>query len=193
MRYKTGQKQETRRRILEAVSRGFRRRGFDGAGVDGLAKEAGVTSGAFYSHFDSKAAAFREAIASGLAQLEGAVEQYQRQHGEHWLDEFAGFYLGEKRTCDLAESCALQSLTPEVGRSDDMARAVFQTELLKVAEAFTAGLPQVEGKPDFDTAWATLAMLVGGVTLARAVEDQSLAEEIAGAVRKAAVSHDKDE
>ena len=39
-------KQETRQRILDAAGRGFRKGGYDGIGVDGLAKQAGVTSGA---------------------------------------------------------------------------------------------------------------------------------------------------
>ncbi len=177
---------------MEAVSRGFRRRGFAGAGVDGLAGDAGVTSGAFYAHFDSKAAAFRESIAAGLEQLGVAVEQFQKQHGDLWPGEFANFYLGEKRTCDLAESCALQSLTPEVGRSDKLTRSVFQSELLKVAESVASGLPLVDGKPDLDSAWTYLAMLVGGVTLARAVKDQELAEGIARAVLNA-VTLDNDE
>ena len=48
MRYGPGLKQEARTKILDAAGRGFRRLGFGGIGVDGLAKEAGVTSGAFY-------------------------------------------------------------------------------------------------------------------------------------------------
>lgn len=180
---KAEQKQETHQRILEAAHRGFRRHGFAGAGVDGLAKEAGVTSGAFYTHFNSKAAAFQESIVLGLAEFMSAVAQYQEQDPEHWLDEFATFYLGKKRNCDLAESCALQSLTPEVGRSDAATREVYEKALLKSAEVFASGLPLVDGKPDMDSAWGNLAMLIGGVTLARAVADPMLADDITAAVR----------
>ena len=191
VRYKQGQKKQTRERILEAAGRKFRKDGYSGAGVDGLAKEAGVTSGAFYGHFDSKATAFRESIASGLEQLRGAVEQYQKEHGNLWLDEFAKLYLGEKRTCDLADSCALQSLAPEVGRSDELAQSVFQSELLKVADAVASGLPLVDGKADLDSAWVYLSMLVGGVTLARAIKDEKFGEDIAGAIRDAMALNDK--
>ena len=191
VRYKQGQKKQTRERILEAAGRKFRKDGYSGAGVDGLAKEAGVTSGAFYGHFDSKATAFRESIASGLEQLRGAVEQYQKEHDNLWLDEFAKLYLGEKRTCDLADSCALQSLAPEVGRSDELARSVFQSELVKVANAVASGLPLVDGEPDLDSAWVYLSMLVGGVTLARAIKDEKLGEDIASAVRNAMALNDE--
>jgi hypothetical protein len=41
----TGTQEDTKDRILDAVSRGFRSRGYNGIGVDALAKMAGVTSG----------------------------------------------------------------------------------------------------------------------------------------------------
>jgi AcrR family transcriptional regulator len=38
---------DARMRLVEAAGRGFRTGGFGGAGVDALAKGAGLTSGAF--------------------------------------------------------------------------------------------------------------------------------------------------
>src|SRR3989338_5149506 len=108
------QKLLTRQRILEAAGRGFRKGGFGGAGVDGLAKEAGVTSGAFYVHFDSKAAAFREAVVIGMQELKDGVRHFQAQHGQDWWPTFVRFYLGSKRRSELVDSCALQSLAPEM-------------------------------------------------------------------------------
>lgn len=172
------QKKATRKRILEAAHTGFRRRGFDGAGVDGLASDAGVTSGAFYKHFGSKAEAFRESVALGVGQFRAAVEQFQEQYGDAWLAEFAQFYLGEKRCAELGESCGLQSLTPEVARSNTATRSTFQSELVKAARAFDDSNPE--------QAWPIIALLIGGVTLARAVEDPALADEIAKAVYTAA-------
>ena len=66
MRHKGVNKEETHQRMLEAVGCGFRDRGYAGIGVDGLAKTAGVTSGAFYAHFGSKGEAFDVALAAGL-------------------------------------------------------------------------------------------------------------------------------
>ena len=58
---------DARQRLVEAAGRGFRTGGFGGAGVDALAKGAGLTSGAFYAHFDSKAEAFRLVVSAGIA------------------------------------------------------------------------------------------------------------------------------
>lgn len=178
------QKLETRQRIVDAVGRGFRRHGFGGSGVDGLAKEAGVTSGAFYVHFDSKASAFREAVSTGMAALKNGLLECQEKHAETWWQEFVHFYLHIKRKCDLAESCALQSLAPEVARSDEGAREVFESELREAAKIILAG-PRSRGAPqDEAAALVALSMLLGAVTLARAVSDAKLAEQIANAAEK---------
>ena len=59
VRYGKGHKEESRQRIVAAAGRGFRKLGYGGIGVDGLAREANVTHGAFYGHFRSMAEAFR--------------------------------------------------------------------------------------------------------------------------------------
>lgn len=178
-------KEATHKRILEAVHSGFRKQGYEGAGVDGLAKEADVTSGAFYAHFGSKAGAFREAIHEGLAQVEEVVNNFQKEYGDQWLDKFSDFYLGEKRCEDLSNSCAMQSLTPEVTRSDDETRSTFQSDMLDIVKTFSKGLSEKDEKKNTEKAWATLSMLIGGVTLARAVKDQKLANSIANSVKRA--------
>jgi AcrR family transcriptional regulator len=186
MPHPVGQKEESRAKILRGAGRGFRRAGFGGAGVDGLAKEAGVTSGAFYAHFKSKAAAFREAMTAGLTDLKNGVDQLRVRFGDRWRPKFIDFYLGDRRTCDLADSCALQSLSNDVARADDETRGAFETELRSIIASVADGL---DGKPKArrEEAIALLALLAGGVTLARAVQDKELSNEIAAAVRKSAL------
>ena len=176
-------KELTHQRILEAVHSGFRRHGYDGAGVDGLAKEADVTSGAFYAHFGSKAGAFREAIHVGLTEVKTVIESFQEEYGDNWLDEFSDFYLGEKRCNDLSNSCAMQSLTPEVTRSDDETRSVFQADMLEIVDTFARGISNKKDKNHLNKAWAIISMLIGGVTLARAVKDPALADTITDSVQ----------
>ncbi len=176
-------KEQTHQRILASMHKTFRQHGYDGSGVNGLANGAGVTSGAFYAHFGSKSNAFRETVTEGIQQFSAAIIYYQDTYGDQWLEQFTQFYLGEKRRSDLSESCALQSLTPEVIRSDNDTRAIFERELLKAAEVFSNGKQIADGgiKPD---TWATLSMIIGGVTLARAVKNQLLADEITNAVQQ---------
>lgn len=191
VRYKQDQKQQTREKIIKAAGRCFKKDGYSGIGVDRLAKEAGVTSGALYGHFGSKKSAFEAAIASGLNEVRSAISSLQKQYPESWWAEFAKIYMNQKRTCDLTESCALQSLTPEVGRSDEAIRTVFESELLKIIELANNNAAPAADPNAQEKTWANLAMLIGGVTLARAVNDPALANEIAGAIQNAIINPQK--
>jgi AcrR family transcriptional regulator len=176
---RTEQKRQTRQKIIEAAGRGFRRGGFGGAGVDGMAKEAGVTSGAFYVHFRSKSDAFVAAIEHGLEELRSGIVYFQRSFGERWWSEFVRYYLSEKRSCDLANTCALQSLSSEVARGSADDRAAFERGAAEVVQVMLDG-PVSAGAPRSGVeAWLALSQLVGGVTMARAIEDPALANEIA--------------
>lgn len=188
MRYKPGHREESRVRILSAMGRGFRKHGYEGIGVDGLAKEAGVTSGAFYGHFQSKEDAFKEAVIYGLKELHAGVLQMQTKYGPRWIEAFIDFYLSAKRTCDLSESCALQSLTSEVARSNEPIRAIYEAELTKVIEAVAKGLPQGMSAEGLNRAWALLSLLSGGVTISRALADDVLAARAAEGLRAAALA-----
>src|ERR1700741_4884766 len=97
------QKEESRARILEAAGRGFRRHGYGGLGIDGLAREAGVTSGAFYAHFRSKTCAFRDVVTIGVKNLRLAIEHLQSSMGAAWRQNLIDFYMSDRRTCDLAD------------------------------------------------------------------------------------------
>lgn len=191
VRYKQDQKEQTREKIIAAAGRCFRKDGYSGIGVDGLAKEAGVTSGAFYGHFDSKKSAFAAAIVDGLDDVGSAISSLQQQYGESWWEEFAKIYMNQKRTCDLTESCALQTLTPEVGRSDETIRSVFETEFLKIIKLANEGYSQTVNQNANEKTLANLAMLVGGVTLARAVKDEKLSNEIANAIQNVMINAQK--
>lgn len=177
------QKEQTRQRMRQAAAEGFRSQGY-GIGVDGLAKRAGVTSGAFYAHFGSKADAFREAVAYGMDDLLGGIRYFQQEHGQAWWPEFVRFYLGEKLTCELAQSCSLQTLTPELARADDAAKDVFRSKLQSIAEAVVDG-PDSPAKPATqDNALTALASLIGAVTMARAIGDSGMALTVAEAMQQ---------
>lgn len=182
MAHPQGKKEESRSRILASAGRGFRARGFSGLGVDGLAKAAGVTSGAFYAHFDSKAEAFRETVRVGMADLASGIDGFRKQGGP-WLASFIDFYLGERGHAPLEASCALQSLNADVARSDANTRRVFAEAFVAIAADLGTDLPSDAQADGWQRGVALLALLAGGVSLARAVDDQAEAERVLAAVR----------
>ena len=77
-RYGKEHKEATRRRIVEAAGRRFKRDGIDGSGIATLMADAGLTNGAFYAHFDSK----DDLVANTVAdQLREQRETYWQQPG----------------------------------------------------------------------------------------------------------------
>lgn len=182
MTHPVGKKEESRLRILASAGRGFRAHGYGGLGVDGLAKAAGVTSGAFYAHFKSKRDAFSETVAAGMADLADGIAA-MKAGGGAWVSRFVDFYLTERRDCDLAESCALQSLTTEVARADAETRAGYERELERAIATLASGFESADGVRGRAEAITVLAMLSGGVSMARAVQDQALADEITAAIK----------
>jgi len=188
MRYSPEHREESRRRVLLAAGRCFRKHGYGGVGVDGLAKEAGVTSGSFYWHFPSKEAAFKEAVDIGMRELCQGIEGFQAELGAKWLETFIDFYLGSKRTCDLSDACALQALTPEVVRSTAEVRRVYEAQLESVVTAVANGLAGGTVADRRGRAWAVMSLLSGAVTTARAVEDPTMRVAIARSARAAAIA-----
>lgn len=184
MAHPVGKKEESREKILVSAGQGFRRHGFGGLGIDGLAKAAGVTSGAFYAHFKSKADAFRASVTRGMADLADGVGRVRREGGD-WVARFVEFYLTDRRTCELGESCALQSLTNEVARSEPKTRMAYEAELQRTVEELASGMATGSARCDRAKAIALLATLSGGVSMARAVNDPDFADEIISALRAA--------
>jgi AcrR family transcriptional regulator len=180
--------EDTKTRILKAINRGFRSRGYNGVGVDTLAKEAGVTSGAFYGYFRSKEDAFLAAVIEGLGEYRASVERLRQQNGEQWVTALANYYVGRQHRQNLACGCALPTLSPEVIRASDRVRSAYQEELIKLHGAIAAGLEAEDETEQRDLAWAILSLLAGGLTLARAVAQEDLAEQISSAVHQATVA-----
>ena len=58
---------EHRAALVATARRLFQERGFDGAGVADISREAGLTQGALYSQFKSKDALAREAACKAFA------------------------------------------------------------------------------------------------------------------------------
>lgn len=188
MRYHAQHKQEAKTKLLEAAGRGFRRLGYGGIGVDGLAKEAGVTSGAFYGHFKSKDAAFEAAALAGLDDLRTGIASLQQQMGARWAEAFIAFYLGERLHCILDSSCGLQSLTPDVTRASEETKAAYGTALEKVAQQIAKGLQGSTDEARLQKAWSLMAILSGGVTMARSVGSREARDAIASHLKQAALA-----
>lgn len=173
-------RQATRQRIIDAAGRSFRVHGFSGIGVDAIAKAADATSGAFYDHMGSKGAAFRIALQVGLDEVIEAIPAYQNEHGEKWVDAFIEYYLGNPHRENIACGCAMTALSPDVMRGDNDMRALYEEKMLVIVSLVADGLT---GNDTDARAWSFLQVLIGGLTMSRAVSSAELSDRIADAAK----------
>src|SRR3982751_1637188 len=103
MRYGKDHKQATRRRIVDAAGRRFKRDGIDSAGVATVMADAGLTNGAFYAHFASK----EDLVANVLAdQLRAQRESFDAQPPDRaGLEAFVRAYLSPEHRDLSADGC----------------------------------------------------------------------------------------
>jgi TetR/AcrR family transcriptional regulator, transcriptional repressor for nem operon len=181
-----GKKEQTRQKIVDAVGQTVRQHGYGGVGVDGIAKEAGVTSGAFYGHFSSKGLAFEAAVADGMKGLVDGVKQFQQDKGENWVNPFIDWYLGEDHKNDICTGCALPGLSVDVSRAIQNVHLAYEKEIREVVDIMAEGLPGANKQAKKKTAWSLLAILAGGVIMQRAVGTDKIAKEISIATRQTA-------
>ncbi|WP_419905477.1 TetR/AcrR family transcriptional regulator [Kiloniella sp.] len=187
MTEKLTKREQTHQRMLAAAGRSFRSHGYAGIGVDGIAKEAGVTSGAFYAHFGSKDGAFTSAVIGGLDEVIEGVPIFQSTHGNGWVQAFADYYLGKPHRDDQACGCAMTSLTPEVVRSNDDLKLTYEKKMVKIVALMAEGLAGTSEENRIARAWSMLAVLIGGLSITRAMVNVDTAEQISEAVKVVAI------
>jgi len=185
---KSTKKQDTKKRIILAASHRFRNHGFNGVGVDGIAKSAGVTSGAFYAHMGSKDGAVEAALLLGLDEVVVAIPAMQQEHGKGWVVAFAEYYLGEDHRENRESGCAMTTLSPEVVRATPELRAIYEAKMQEIVLLMAEGLSGASRDECESRAWAILGILIGGLTLARAVESEGAANRISAAIKDAAIN-----
>jgi len=168
-----------RARILEAAARLFREKGIDGVGLDAVMRAAGLTHGAFYSHFGSKDELVAEACTQALA---GADASWRT--AEAPAAALARAYLTDTHCTNRAEGCAFAALGGDGARQGRAVRAALGRGLEERVAALASALP---GPPAAARrrALSTWAGLVGTLVLARAVSDPAFAREILRAGRAA--------
>jgi AcrR family transcriptional regulator len=185
MSYSPAHKERTRRRILESARRFLKEQGLGGVSVDSLMAGAGLTRGGFYAHFSSKdelvAAALDDTVLLGFLQKHksgGTPEPV------HWTRAVLEEYLGPLHRDQPATGCPLAIHVGEITLAAPQARAVYTNLVKEVATELAGRLPRNAQKTSSE-ALAILALIVGGMALARGVNDTELSDAILAACREA--------
>jgi len=184
MRVSREKASETRERILDAAGVLFRAKGFDGIGVADIMKAAELTHGGFYGHFASKddlvAEASRRTMARAAANWMRVIAEAPDKPYAALLDH----YLTALHRDEPGQGCAFAALGTDAARGGSAVRKAFAEGLQPLLDILTNALPGLSKTAKRRKAVAAMAALVGALTLARAVEDEALSDEILEAVRQ---------
>ncbi len=171
-------------RIVKVAARRIRRDGIESVSVAELMKQAGLTHGGFYRHFDSREELMAEAIATALAQGSERLQASAKLSGPAGLAAIIDGYLGRPHRDKPETGCAVAALPTDIARCGRRARAAYSRQVRGYIEA----LAELTPSRDLDQPHLILAALVGALLLARAVDDLGLSDEIlertAGALRR---------
>ncbi|CAH2401167.1 TetR/AcrR family transcriptional regulator [Mesorhizobium ventifaucium] len=180
MRYEKGRKDASRQRIMDVATERFRSDGIAASGLAGIMGEAGLTNGAFYPHFPSKAALVRESVA---AALEAQATQIQELLAAGGPSMAIDAYLSAEHRDNPGKGCASAALLPEIAREPLETRQVYAEHLLKLVRLMAAELTPDVRDPEA-VAFGVFATLIGTLELSRAVNGTELSDRIleAGAV-----------
>jgi TetR/AcrR family transcriptional repressor of nem operon len=179
MRYEKGRKEASRQKILEVAAERFRSDGIAATGLATIMSDAGLTNGAFYPHFRSKADLVRETVAAAIS-----ATRFGNFIAEDGLDVALDAYLSPEHRDDPGQGCPLAALLPELARQPLETRRVYADNFLALARELASALPAKTKDPE-GVAIAIYATLIGSVQLARAAEGTNLSDRILAVGRDA--------
>jgi TetR/AcrR family transcriptional repressor of nem operon len=186
MRYSREHKQETHERIVKKASVRLREKGAHGIGVADLMKEAGLTHGGFYAHFDSREALVVEAFAYAM---DRSTERWRKVAEQTPPDKrlatIVENYLTPVHRDDPGNGCAVPALGAEIARESPKTRKAFAAKLEQMIDMMADQVPDVPRKAARKQAMATLATMIGTLVLSRIAGTGEFSGEILGAGREA--------
>ena len=186
MRYSKEHKQETHARIVRKAATRLREKGAHGIGVADLMKDAGLTHGGFYAHFDSREALVIEAFNYAM---DRATERWRKVTAdvapEKRLATVVDGYLTAAHRDDPGQGCAVPSLGAEIARESPKTRKAFALKLEQMIDMIADQISDVPRKAARKQAAATLATMMGTLVLSRIAGNGEMSDEILSAGREA--------
>jgi TetR/AcrR family transcriptional repressor of nem operon len=178
MPYPVSHRAEMKGKIIQSARRLFNRHGFENVSIKQIMSGAGLTHGGFYSYFKSKSDLYTEVLGCFFTD-------------PHWKSCWEGVhvdlsstdvgpqvvraYLSPQHFEDVENSCPMVALPTDVARSGKKPKRVFQSVFQAMVSALERSLVEND-QPRRTTAQAMGALCVGGMVVARAMVDRTLAD-----------------
>jgi TetR/AcrR family transcriptional regulator, transcriptional repressor for nem operon len=192
MRYSKEHKFQTHARIVKRASVKLREKGAHGIGVADLMKDAGLTHGGFYAHFDSREALVIEAFTHAMDR--STAHWRKLSDGtpvEKRLSTIVNAYLAPTHRDDPGHGCAVPTLGAEIARESAKTRRVFSGRMEQMIDMIADQLQGTPRKAARKQAMGALATMMGSLVMARIAGSGELSDEILKSGRDAVLSRVK--
>jgi len=180
MPYTVGHRAEVRTKIVQSARRLFNCRGFDNVSVTQIMAGAGLTHGGFYKYLKSKSDLYTDVLSCFFTDPEWKSRwdgvEVDLSSAEV-APQVIRAYLSRQHFEDRENSCPMAALPSDVSRSTESAKRAFETVFKAMVKALERGRIG-NGQSSHAKAQATAALCVGGVVVARAMVDRTLADEL---------------
>jgi AcrR family transcriptional regulator len=178
-------KEATHERIVEAAARAIRRSGYGGTGVADIMKDAGLTHGGFYAHFESREAMLAEAAdRAGADTVATMTRVAHAAPPDEALQAIIRAYLSKAHVEAVETGCAVAALGSEMPRQAPQVRRAATRRIKEMIDLVARQSPDWGQPGAHERALVTVATAVGALVLARAVDDPKLSD----ALREAALN-----
>src|SRR6202789_1229087 len=171
----TNHREHVRQKIIQSALHLFNKHGFTAASIDDIMAGAGMTRGGFYSYFQSKSELYAEAISCFVTEKQEVIASSAEASDRAVL--LLRDYLSHQHFEDVERSCPLIGLPNDVSRNDQSVREAQETALRMMVETFEQGMTP-NAHASRQVALALTSLCLGGMVVARAIEDRNLADEL---------------
>jgi AcrR family transcriptional regulator len=180
MPYAAGHTSQVRGKIVASARRLFNRGGFDGVSIADIMAGAGLTHGGFYAYFKSKSDLYAEVLGCFFTDPEwkGCWDGVEVDLSATDVgSQVVRAYLSRQHFEDVENSCPMVALPTDVARSGESAKRAFETVFQAMVSVLERSATK-NGLPRRATAQAAAALCVGGMVVARAMQNREHADDL---------------
>jgi TetR/AcrR family transcriptional regulator, transcriptional repressor for nem operon len=184
MRYQPEHKAEIHQKIVKDGSRRIRTEGLTGAAVTAVMRDAGLTHGGFYKHFESKDALLIESLGESFREIgDRLVQSAEQSRSEEPWKAIVKTYLSLE-FCDQAErGCPLTALAPELARVDKKMRGQVLSELVTYRDRMIPFMPGRRTADKERAFFQIFSTMIGAVAMARMLPAPEMREKVLAGAR----------
>jgi TetR/AcrR family transcriptional regulator, transcriptional repressor for nem operon len=185
MRYQRQHKAEIHQKIVKDASRRVRADGLTGAAVSSVMRDAGLTHGGFYKHFESRDEMLIEALKESFREItDRLVHAAERSASKEPWKAIIKTYLSLEFCDHIERGCPLPALAPELARVDKKMTDQILAALVSYKERMTPFMPGRRTADKERAFFAIFSTMAGAIEIARLLPKPEMREKVLASARE---------